>query len=504
MEINIVSFNIGIAYSSLEDWRALVVAHDIFISYSSVNKAAADAICHALEQNGVKCWIAPRDIQPGANYGGEIIRGIKDCKVFLLVFSKDANASPAVAKEVERAVLGYKKMVIPFRIEDVAMSENLEFFLTDVHWLDAFPDDTVFGNLVTAVRNALGMNSAPSFATAPQQMPGIAPVSVPEQNVPTPVDVGIQDCAAGNANQIGNTAGNLNNAGSAAIQGDWIYFCSSGNMLYKTKSDDSSGFILLADAVDSYGYLNVVDDWIYYNDAGSGISRIRTDGTGKENVFGKSFSNTVIVGKDLYYKNTEAFNAADFSSYFSDCPLIKRDLQTGNEKVIKGHVTSFVVADGKIVGYVTRPVPQGSAKHTDCFTVDFDGNILKNWREKHWIKSLVMMNGCYYFIEEHDALLDGDEISHVVKKPLQGNAVAQLAECADLLNVTDDWIYYNCGDDKGSWDGLWKMRHDGSEKTKLFDGYTNNLSVVGDWLFYQSADAFCRMRTDGTDEEILP
>ena len=139
------------------------MAHDVFISHSSIDKKAADAICHSLEQNGVKCWIAPRDIPPGANFGGEIIKGIKDCKVFLLVFSKDANNSTAVAKEVERAVLGYKKIVLPFRIEDVAMNENLEFFLTDVHWLDAFPDDTVFFNLVTAVKNVLGMPTSDSI-----------------------------------------------------------------------------------------------------------------------------------------------------------------------------------------------------------------------------------------------------------------------------------------------------------------------------------------------------
>ena len=138
------------------------MAHDVFISHSSVDKKAADAICHSLEQSGVKCWIAPRDIRAGENYGGEIIRGIQNCKIFLLVFSREANASPAVAKEVERAVLGYRKIVIPYRIEDVAMSANLEFFLTDVHWLDAYPDDTVFENLVTAVKNALGMNAASS------------------------------------------------------------------------------------------------------------------------------------------------------------------------------------------------------------------------------------------------------------------------------------------------------------------------------------------------------
>ena len=142
------------------------MAHDVFISHSSVDKKAADAICHSLEQSGIKCWIAPRDIRAGENYGGEIIRGIQDCKIFLLIFSNEANTSPAVAKEVERAVLGYRKIVIPYRIEDVAMSANLEFFLTDVHWLDAYPDDTVFENLITAVKNALGLSASASDEAA--------------------------------------------------------------------------------------------------------------------------------------------------------------------------------------------------------------------------------------------------------------------------------------------------------------------------------------------------
>ncbi len=37
------------------------MAHDVFISHSSKNKPAADAVCHALEGDGVRCWIAPRD-----------------------------------------------------------------------------------------------------------------------------------------------------------------------------------------------------------------------------------------------------------------------------------------------------------------------------------------------------------------------------------------------------------------------------------------------------------
>ena len=134
------------------------MAHDIFISHSSKDKKAANAICHALEHNGIKCWIAPRDVTPGKNFGGEIIGAIKNCTILLLVFSKEANKSAAVAKEVERAVLGYNKQIIPYRIEDAAMSENLEFFLNDVHWLDAFPNDKMFDTLVKVIKNALGKN----------------------------------------------------------------------------------------------------------------------------------------------------------------------------------------------------------------------------------------------------------------------------------------------------------------------------------------------------------
>ena len=149
------------------------MAHEVFISHSSKNKATADAICHALEQNGVRCWIAPRDIQPGAQYGEQITKGIRECIVFLLVFSGEVNHSPAVQKELERAALGYKKTIIPFRIEDVPMNDNIEFFLCDLHWIDAYPNDAVFSNLVTAVRNTLGMRDGAQPAQTVNENPAV-------------------------------------------------------------------------------------------------------------------------------------------------------------------------------------------------------------------------------------------------------------------------------------------------------------------------------------------
>ena len=47
--------------------------HDVFISYSSNDKLVADMLCANLEARGVRCWIAPRDVMPGSEWGAAII-----------------------------------------------------------------------------------------------------------------------------------------------------------------------------------------------------------------------------------------------------------------------------------------------------------------------------------------------------------------------------------------------------------------------------------------------
>src|SRR6202451_786006 len=112
------------------------MTHDVFISYSHHDKSAADAVCAKLEQHGVRCWIAPRDVEPGAEWACSIIHAISNSKVMGLVFSNSANNSPQIRKEVERAV-NKGVIVVPLRIEDVVPTESLEYFMSNVHWLDA-------------------------------------------------------------------------------------------------------------------------------------------------------------------------------------------------------------------------------------------------------------------------------------------------------------------------------------------------------------------------------
>src|SRR5215469_2174396 len=112
------------------------MAHDVFISYSSKDKAIADAACATLESNGVRCWIAPRDIIPGVEYAEALVEAIQSSRLFILVFSSGANDSMQVRQEVERAV-SRGIPILPFRIENVPPNRAMEFFISGRHWLDA-------------------------------------------------------------------------------------------------------------------------------------------------------------------------------------------------------------------------------------------------------------------------------------------------------------------------------------------------------------------------------
>jgi hypothetical protein len=114
----------------------LTMAHDVFISHAHQDKTVADAACAALEARGIRCWIAPRDIGPGQEWAAAIIPAIREAKIMVLVFSRHANESLQVRREVERAG-HFGKVLLPLRIEDVMPGEALEFFLSTPHWLDA-------------------------------------------------------------------------------------------------------------------------------------------------------------------------------------------------------------------------------------------------------------------------------------------------------------------------------------------------------------------------------
>jgi tetratricopeptide (TPR) repeat protein len=137
------------------------MAHDVFISYAQEDKAIADAACATLEREGIRCWIAPRDVLSGLDWPAQIVEAIESTKILVLVFSDHANNSWPVKNEVERA-MNREVPIIPLRIQNVPPSKSLEFFISTPHWLDALspPIEAHLKKLVPTVRALLERREA--------------------------------------------------------------------------------------------------------------------------------------------------------------------------------------------------------------------------------------------------------------------------------------------------------------------------------------------------------
>jgi TolB-like protein/Flp pilus assembly protein TadD len=111
------------------------LGHDVFLSYASQDAAVANSVVENLEQHGLKCWIAPRDVKPGAQYADAIVRAINEAKAMVLVMSGSGVASPHVGKEIERGS-SKRKPIIAFRIDAAPLNHALEYFLSESQWID--------------------------------------------------------------------------------------------------------------------------------------------------------------------------------------------------------------------------------------------------------------------------------------------------------------------------------------------------------------------------------
>jgi parallel beta-helix repeat protein len=156
------------------------VTHEVFLSHSTEDESAAQALCAALEHRDIRVWIAPRDILPGLSWRASIIQAIDDAQVMVLVFSSAANASDDVAIEIERA-LDKNLKVVPFFIEDIRPTGSFAYAIGNLQWLNAFPSpmDAHYDRLSKVVRQ---------FAT-PRPVDG----PIPKDSYPRPPPPGVAD-----------------------------------------------------------------------------------------------------------------------------------------------------------------------------------------------------------------------------------------------------------------------------------------------------------------------
>lgn len=115
---------------------------DVFICHRTAapDQDIADAICTRLEERGLRCWIAPRNILAGSqNYERDIIKGVENCRLFLFVSGFKSIYSEDCEKELRAAVLS-DKVLYSYRIDDTEYDGTFRRALSQVQWLDATDD----------------------------------------------------------------------------------------------------------------------------------------------------------------------------------------------------------------------------------------------------------------------------------------------------------------------------------------------------------------------------
>lgn len=110
----------------------------IFISHAKEDCQEADIVYEFLESQGYKCWMDTHDITPGIQYAKEIMKGFNNSDAVVVVISKNTMGSNGVLNEIDN-VYKRNKTIIPFRIDDTELSDELSFYLSSTQWINAFP-----------------------------------------------------------------------------------------------------------------------------------------------------------------------------------------------------------------------------------------------------------------------------------------------------------------------------------------------------------------------------
>jgi hypothetical protein len=128
------------------------MAHDVFISYSDKDRLTVSGICAFLEQNGIRCFVAYRDIPVGIVWAGAITDAIENCKIMLIIYSGHFNQSDQVDREIELCS-NLKRPILTFKLSQIPYNKVKQYYLQNINWIDAFPEpEKYFDKLTESIK----------------------------------------------------------------------------------------------------------------------------------------------------------------------------------------------------------------------------------------------------------------------------------------------------------------------------------------------------------------
>jgi hypothetical protein len=109
----------------------LFMSHSVFISYSRRESPFVDVLLDALEDEGVETWVDYHSLVPARPWLDQILEGIRQADVFLLIVSKESMASANVRSEYQYA-LEQRRRIILIVFEAVSLPPALQ----SCEWID--------------------------------------------------------------------------------------------------------------------------------------------------------------------------------------------------------------------------------------------------------------------------------------------------------------------------------------------------------------------------------
>lgn len=128
--------------------------HEVFISYSSKDIHFVKDVTSYLENQGIKCFVAFRDIPKGIEWARIIPEAIKESKMVVVVHSENYNRSEEVERELKIAS-DNKKRIITYRIDNSDFKNAKEYYLTAINWIDSANESAMNDLLLTIMGNAV-------------------------------------------------------------------------------------------------------------------------------------------------------------------------------------------------------------------------------------------------------------------------------------------------------------------------------------------------------------
>lgn len=87
-------------------------------------------IVDTAKNNGINCQIASSSIEAGS-YAKQIVQGIREARVFVVIVSESAILSPHVKNELDIATSRIKDgmIIMPFKIDGAELDDECRYYL---------------------------------------------------------------------------------------------------------------------------------------------------------------------------------------------------------------------------------------------------------------------------------------------------------------------------------------------------------------------------------------